>query len=417
MKRFIFILFMVLFCAYARADIFTANQNNQDQVTSSTSADKTNYSYQAKGLDYNLPTNTTAINISSKTNFSFGCSGYDFNTSFLKQFNAQALENDVVSQGQQVMAAAPLLLLDYASPTLADLIKHFQALVNGRLSLDIMRCQDIETAVDGQFDKMRKASEKECLDQNQAMGLSAAMTYCKSQSDPFSFLKDINGNPLSAGGKINVVADTLKRLGVTTTEANNTLAVTGDTQITKSGYQEIGKLTPYETMVQQSKDTYMTNFEALLNQYNTNGSVSATDLAPFSRPGVPINQNFLSNLLLLDNTQRVLVVSKLASYWAYLDTDETYRKVIDYYNAGVSDPNNSSSAKDILRDKKGKVEYELNKAKNYYQELTDLKEVIGSVNSDADVSRAKLMDVMDSTQTLGQDDNNQANRKGFLNNF
>jgi hypothetical protein len=417
MTKIIIFLFFIIFCTNVKADIFTANDNNQDQVTSSVSSDKSSYSYQAKGLDYNLPTNTTSINISAKTNFSLGCSGYNFNTSFLKQFNAQALENDVVSQGQQVMAAAPLLLLDYASPTLADLIKHFQALANGRLGLDIMRCQDIETAVDGQFDKMRKASEKECLDQNQAMGLSAAMTYCKNQSDPFSFLKDIDGNPLSSGGKINVVADALKRLGVSTTESTKTLAVTGDTQITKSGYQETANLTPYETMIQQSKDTYMTNFEALVDEYNANGSVSATDLAPFSRPGVQINQNFLSNLLLLDKTERVIVVSKLASYWAYLDTDETYRKIIDYYNAGISDPNNSSSAKDILRDKKSKVEYELNKAKNYYQELSDLKEVIGSVNSDADVSREKLMNVMDGTQTLGQDDNNQAQKKAFLNNF
>ena len=140
MTKIIIFLYVILFCANAKADIFTANDNNQDQVTSSVSSDKSSYSYQAKGLDYNLPTNTTSINISAKTNFSLGCSGYDFNTSFLKQFNAQALENDVVSQGQQVMAAAPLLLLDYASPTLADLIKHFQALANGRLGLDIMRC-------------------------------------------------------------------------------------------------------------------------------------------------------------------------------------------------------------------------------------------------------------------------------------
>lgn len=199
-KAILFFIFIFV-CNNVQADIFTKNENNQTQVSSSVDGDTTSYNYQSKGLDYNLPTNTTSINISGRTNFSLGCSGYDFNTSFLKQFNAQALENDIVSQGQQVMAAAPLLLLDYASPTLADLIKHFQAIANGRLGLDIMRCQDIETAVDGQFDKMRKASEKECLDQNQAMGLSAAMDYCKSQTDPFSFLKDINGNPLSAGGR------------------------------------------------------------------------------------------------------------------------------------------------------------------------------------------------------------------------
>ena len=68
-----------------------------------------------------------------------------------------------------------------------------------------MSCQQIEQAVDDKFDTMRKESEKECLNDNTAMGMSAAMDYCKNQSDPFAFLKDMSGNPLSAGGQINVV--------------------------------------------------------------------------------------------------------------------------------------------------------------------------------------------------------------------
>ena len=115
MKKLIFILFVFLYCVKAHADIFDKSESNQGQITSSVDKDKNSYYYQSQGLDYNLPANTTVVNLVAKANLKFGCSGYDFNTSFLKEFNTEALKNDVVSQGQQIMAAAPLLLLDYAS--------------------------------------------------------------------------------------------------------------------------------------------------------------------------------------------------------------------------------------------------------------------------------------------------------------
>ena len=209
----------------------------------------------------------------------------------------------------------------------------------------------------------------------------------------------------------------MQRLGVSSSDSSKTLAVTGDTQITKGGYQDTGRLMPYETMIQQNKDQNMTNFEDVVVNYQNNNTVSDADLQPFSRPGVQINQNFLSNLLLLPKDQRTMVVSKLASYWAYLDTNEAYRKAIDYYNAGISDPNTGALAKDILRDKKDKAEYELSKAKEHYQELSDLKEIIASVNTDADISRSTLANQWDATKTIGEAENDQAHNKGFLYNF
>jgi len=418
MKNLIFFIFMLFFCVTANADIFDKSQSNQGQITSSVESDKKSYYYQSQGLDYNLPANTTVVNLNAKANLKFGCSGYDFNTSFLKEFNAQALKADVVSQGQQIMAAAPLLLLDYASPTLADLLKHFTALANGKLGLDIMSCQQIEQAVDDKFDTMRKASEKECLNDNTAMGMSAAMDYCKNQSDPFAFLKDMSGNPLSSGGQINVVKDALQRLGISSADANKTLAVTGDTQITKGGYKDTAQLVPYDTLIQQSKDQDMTNFEDLLvATANNNGVVNDTDLQVFSRPGVQLNQQFISNLLQFPKDQRTIIVSKLAAYWAYLDTNESYRKVIDLYNASLADPNTKSVEKTIIEEKKEKVEYELTKAKDHYQELSYLKQIVASVTQDADTARANMFANVDGTQYLGVQQDQQTKHTGLIANW
>ena len=417
MKKLILILSMFVFCAKAQADIFDKNTSNQGKISTAVSKEKDSYYYQSSGLDFNVPANTTVAQVSAKTNLNLGCSGFDFNASFLKQFSTEALKNDVVSQGQQLLAAAPLLILDYASPTLADLVKHFSALANAKIGLDVMSCQDIEKAVDDKFDKMRKESEKECLNENNGMGISAAMTYCKQQTDPFSYLKDVKGVPLSSGGQINIVKDALHRLGVSDNDSSKTLSITGDTQITKGGYQDIGQVAAYQTLVQQNKDQNMTDFLQLLVNYRNSKVVSDSDLDKFSRPGIQINQSVLDNILQLPDKQRTLAISKLSSYLAYVDANESYRSAIDSLNAAIGDPNTPETQKTVLRDKRDRAEYELTKAKEHYDDLLNLKEAIAGITRDADVARANLINNMDGTQRIGQDENDQAQKRGFLNNL
>ena len=415
MKKLLPILFMFVLCTKVQADIFDQNVSNQGKISTAVSKEKDSYYYQSSGLDFNVPANTTVAQVTAKANLTLGCSGFNFNDSFLKQFSVEALKNDVVSQGQQVMAAAPLLLLDYASPTLADLLKHFQAIVNGKIGLDIMSCHDIEKAVDDKFDTMRKESEKQCLNDNNGMGISAAMTYCQQQTDPFSYLKDIKGMPLSQGGQINVVKDALQRLGVA--DSSKTLAITGDTKITKGGYQDIGQVAAYQTLVQQNKDQNMTDLLQLLVNYRNSKIVSDSDLDKFSRPGIQINQNVLDNLLQLPDKQRTLAISKLSSYLAFVDANESYRSAIDSLNAAIGDPNTPETQKVVLRDKRDRAEYELAKAKEHYNDLLNLKEAIAGITRDADVARTNLANEMDGTKTIGEAESDQARHKGFLYNF
>ena len=170
-------------------------------------------------------------------------------------------------------------------------------------------------------------------------------------------------------------------------------------------------------MIQQNKDQDMTNFENLLENFQNNNTVSTTDLQPFSRPGVQINQELLSNLLLLPKQERTLAISKLSSYLAYTDTNETYRNIIDLYNASLSDPNTKAAEKTVLTEKKEKVEYELTKAKDYYQELSELKQMLASINGDADTARANMFTNVDGTQYLGSQQDEQSKHNHLIVNF
>lgn len=417
MKKIIFILCGVFFCATAWGDVFDTSTSNQGKISSAVAKEKDGYYYQSSGLDFNVPANTTVAQASAKANLSLGCSGFDFNASFLKQFSVEALKTDVTSQAQQLLGAAPLLLLDYASPTLADMLKHFQAIVNGKLGLAVMSCQDIENAVDDKFDKMRKESEKQCIDDNSGMGVTAAVAYCKQQTDPFSFLKDIKGVPLMQGGQINVVADALQRLGVPNADANNTLKIIGDTKITKGGYSDVGQVESYQTLVEQNKDQNMTNLLQLLVNYRNSRTVSSSDLDQFSRPGVQVNQSFLDNLLILPDTKRTEAISKLSSYLAYVDADESYRAAIDKLNAAIGDPNTPETQKVILRDKRDIAEYELTKAKAHYADLLSLKNTLAGITSDSDTARQELVDSVDGTQYLTEQQDQQAKHTGLITNW
>ena len=66
-----------------------------------------------------------------------GCSGFDLASSFNSTFSEQILADYLKNISSSAIAAAPMLLLEYASPTLADIVKHFNAMTNMRLRLKI----------------------------------------------------------------------------------------------------------------------------------------------------------------------------------------------------------------------------------------------------------------------------------------
>ena len=161
----------------------------------------------------------------------------------------------------------------------------------------------------------------------------------------------------------------------------------------------------------------MTDLLQLLVNYRNSKVVSDSDLDKFSRPGIQINQNVLDNLLQLPDKQRTLAISKLSSYLAFVDANESYRSAIDSLNAAIGDPNTPETQKVVLRDKRDRAEYELAKAKEHYHDLLNLKETIAGITRDADVARTDLANEMDGTKTIGEAESEQARHKGFLYNF
>ena len=231
------VIFISLFLALrinCYADIFSQDNSSAYTIDNAISEDKSGFYYRG-GVDYRPKVLSEEPGVGySIVSASQGCSGFDFATSFNNLFQGQILEDYLKNLSTQAMAAAPMLLLEYVSPTLADIVKHFNAMTNMRLGLRYAQCEDIEKAAGQYMDKLRKRSESECVKDKQAQGadIDSALAACKEHNDPFAFLKDTNGIPLLQGGKIDVLSDVFKMINIPDDRKEFAKSVIGETTIT-----------------------------------------------------------------------------------------------------------------------------------------------------------------------------------------
>ena len=238
MKKIIFTLVLIsVLKGISYADIFSKDDTTSPYtIDSAISEDRSGFYYRG-GLDYhpNVPPDDPGVGYSIISG-SKGCSGFDLASSFNSVLSEQIMADYLKNISSSAMAAAPMLLLEYVSPTLADIIKHFNAMTNMRLGLRYAQCEDIEKAAGEYMDKLRKKSEDECVKEKQSQGIDidSALKACKEGKDPFAFLKNAEGIPLAQGGKIDILADIFKKINIPDDRKDFVKSVVGETTITSS---------------------------------------------------------------------------------------------------------------------------------------------------------------------------------------
>ncbi len=335
MKSFNLTILFLFLCIPCSADIFDRlnSQENKNLLEQAISKDERGYYYRGY-TDYNLSTPPNDPQISTTTTASLGCSNFDFGTNFINQFKAQALSNTLASLGKEALAASPMLLLEYASPTLADLLKHFSTSSSLKLGLLYAQCEDIERAVGNDVDKLRKKSEKACVDSKNGDDLDIAIKECKGQKDPFAFLKDSQGNYLLNGGKINVLQDIFDKLNLGKETKDELLKRSPNKVITSSSIQNNGAEESIETALYNYREEYFNDINDLYTSYqNDSNSITKDQLDSMSMPGVPITKNTLDSLAMFDKYDRQLKFSQMASSLANFKTVNKYREYIDQINS------------------------------------------------------------------------------------
>src|SRR5688572_24371508 len=134
------------------------------------------------GLDTGLAPQTTTL-LRGSASIGGTCGSFDFVASLEQAFD----ELPEIFEGLlgQVLEGLPMLVLCYVSPTVCDIAKHWQALVNAALQARYAQCQQVQTAMAYAGLRLRGGQTSQCLENeaNAGSDLSSAMARCNNDVD------------------------------------------------------------------------------------------------------------------------------------------------------------------------------------------------------------------------------------------
>ena len=414
MRKIMMLLVLILAMAnIGYADIFTKDNANPYTIDSAITEDKSGFYYHG-GVNYNPPVAPEEPGVGySIITGSKGCSGFDLASSFNSAFSEQVLTDYLKSISSAAMAAAPMLLLEYASPTLADIVKHFNAMTNMRLGLRYAQCEDIERAAGEYIDKLRKKSESECIKEKVAQGLDidSALKACKEGNDPFSFLKDAEGIPLIQGGKIDVLADIFKRINIPSDRKDFVKEVTGETTITSSQIENNkGEKSIYKVNEEFRSDASDKLF-SLVNEYLSSKTVSTDSLNNLSLPNNPVTEEQIRDITLMPKAKQYISVSKIASDIAFFKTISKYRQAMDDLLEAMRAPGLDDVQRGVLERDYNYLKEKLERFKEERQIYKDYNEAMAGILSESEKEKLKTIINDDGTTSYFSDTAETQDRK------
>ena len=148
--------------------------------------------------------------------FSFGDGLIDNLAGLLDPSRLESLVAGLQQSVQSLIGAAisslPMVTACYAAPTLCDIVKHVQDMVNQIFQFKGLSCQQAETLLAGIGGRLSGARTSRCISQQQRAGstLAAAEQACRTRSAPG--IRDARtGREVAAGRSTDLIRDTLKR--------------------------------------------------------------------------------------------------------------------------------------------------------------------------------------------------------------
>lgn len=398
-------VFLIL-SGIAYSDIFTRDNSVPYTLNSAVSEDQSGFYYRG-GVDYRPPVPADEPGLGySIISGSKGCSGFDFASSFNTAFSEQILADYLKGISSAAIAAAPMLLLEYVSPTLADIVKHFNAMTNMHLGLRYAQCEDIEKAAGDYMDKMRKTSESECIKTKVAQGLDidSAIKGCKGEKDPFSFLKDADGVPLGQGGKINVLFDVFKRINIPQERKEFIKSVTGETTITSTQVENKKGDKSIYSVNEDFRSESSEKLASLIDEYLHSKTISAESLKDVSLPNVPIGEEQIKDIALMPRAKQYIAIAKLSSDIAFFRTVSKYRQAMDDLLEAMRAPGIDDVQREILERDYRYLKEKLEGFKAERQIYNDYNQTIAGILSESEREKLNSLIYDDGTMTYFQDD-------------
>jgi hypothetical protein len=414
MKEIIISLVLILsLSSISYADIFSKDDASPYTIDNAISEDRSGFYYRG-GIDYRptVPPDEPEVGYSILSG-SKGCSGFDLASSFNSVLSEQILADYLKGISSEAMAAAPMLLLEYVSPTLADIIKHFNAMTNMRLGLRYAQCEDIEKAAGEYMDKLRKKSESECVKEKVATGLDidSALKACKEGKDPFAFLKNAEGIPLAQGGKIDVLSDIFKRINIPQERKEFIESVVGETTITASQIENNkGEKSIYKVN-EEFRDENSNKLFSLVDEYLNSKSISTDSLKELSLPNNPVTEEQIRNIALMPKAKQYIAIAKISSDIAYFKTITKYRQAMDDLLESMRAPGLDDVQRGVLEWDYNYLKEKLERFKEERQIYKDYNEAMAGILSEFEKEKLNTIINDDGTDSYFDENTEKQDRQ------
>src|SRR3989339_814242 len=404
-KTIISLALILVLRSICYADIFSKDNTNLYTIDNAVSEDRTGFYYRG-GIDYRPQVLPEEPGVGySILSGSKGCSGFDLASSFNSAFSEQILADYLKGISSSAIAAAPMLLLEYVSPTLADIVKHFNAMTNMRLGLRYAQCEDIEKASGEYMDKLRKKSESECIKEKVATGLDidSALKACKEGKDPFAFLKNAEGIPLAQGGKIDVLSDIFKRINLPQERKELIESVVGKTTITSSQIENNkGEKSIYKVNQELREETSDKLF-SLVNEYLNSKNISGDSLKGLSLPNNPGTEEQIKNIGLIHKATQYIATAKIWSHMTYFKTISQYRQAMDDLLEAMRAPGLDDVQRGVLERDYNYLKEKLERFKEERQIYKDYNEAMSGILSESEKEKLSTIINDDGTTSYFSD--------------
>jgi hypothetical protein len=281
------------------------------------------------------------------------------------------------SVGNNILAASPMLLTCYFSPTWCSILKHTRVNANFLSQMRLDQCALIDKYVDNRtedFKKERQSCVHQAIQRNGG-NMENAMKECQSGSDYSVDLANWAGSRFgSKAGKNKLIDSSAKWAGFTSSEAQRSVgllqALVGDTVVGKGqisveyGPRRKGHHTQKRGFYEIEKDTYENLCKGLLKKIDRNNNrlsidrlisqdelkkVGGTNTEPY------IDLQTLRYLSFMPFIKRGSYCRKLSSSIAMTKFSDEMNQSLDMLNIMEQNPNLPANRKSEIADKRKKL--------------------------------------------------------------
>jgi|GEM_PF-4333776 len=413
-------LFMCVFSPLAYADVFSKpTTDEQVSLEKNLNNDIKNFYYRG-GMDFNINDSTSGSYDLNKDSVTLGCNRFDSKKSEQNYVIEQIHSSDISSLVNQ-LTNTPFLLLEYSSPTMADLLKHFDTMAHLQLSMRYRQCEDLERVVDDPVVHLRKQAQMDCLKRGgQEEDMNAAFEGCfekshdNKQEKAFQELESPdNANYLIPSrirdehGPVDVTDKTIERVNQEKQDLADIKAIIPHISITLDSVHFHSPSQRIRQVVVQNRQAFLKFLQTTVSDYKEGRDISG-GLNQLSVAGVPLSVAQVKNIAMLDDTTTYLAMNKMASQLAYLKTVDLYSKALEYLRRVLNHPAIEPGYKRLMQEDYDFIAYEMDMLKGEKDRLAEYFGFMGTILDEADAKRLK-------TIAMIKDESASEEKKGFFN--